>query len=65
MVRPSGETSSDIHVPSLVVNDTVRVVARGRPPAPRPARPSCCAESGASAVDRTAARLMPNRARGA
>jgi len=29
IVDPSGETSSDIHVPSVVVNDTVRVVCSG------------------------------------
>src|SRR5215469_4773478 len=32
MVLPSGETSGDIQVPSDVVNETVRVVVRGRSP---------------------------------
>src|SRR5690349_12178962 len=61
MVDPSGDTSSDIHVPSVVVNDTVRAVCSGRalPPPPAPPRlvaaESCAGTADAASIPKASA----------
>src|SRR5262252_2579312 len=60
-VRPSGDTSTDIQVPSSVVNLRGRVGTSGSPPPPPPAppppAPRCAATGGADIASATQTRM--------